>query len=85
MFSANAPLAKTTTAPVLEETLRIDPHTHSNCSDGTDTPTQLIANAVAAGLDVVGLTDHDTVQGWTEAADTAIQKGITLLRGSEFS
>lgn len=48
--------------------MRIDLHAHSNASDGTDSPTQLVENAYAAGLDVVALTDHDTVDGWQEAA-----------------
>ena len=41
--------------------MRIDLHTHSTASDGTDTPAELVRNAAAAGLDVVALTDHDTV------------------------
>ena len=47
--------------------IRIDLHTHSNRSDGTDTPTELVENAKAVGLDVVALTDHDTAAGWDEA------------------
>ena len=39
--------------------MRIDLHTHSNRSDGTDSPTELIENAKAAGLDVVALTSHN--------------------------
>ena len=65
--------------------MRIDLHTHSNRSDGTDSPAELIAHAAAAELDVVALTDHDTVSGWDEAADAAISAGISLLRGTEFS
>lgn len=49
--------------------MRIDLHAHSNASDGTDTPAELVAAAVGAGLDVVALTDHDTVAYHTEAAD----------------
>ncbi len=41
--------------------MRIDLHAHSTASDGTDTPVELVRNAAAAGLDVVALTDHDTV------------------------
>ena len=41
--------------------MRIDLHTHSTASDGTDTPAELVRNAAAAGLDVIALTDHDTV------------------------
>jgi 3',5'-nucleoside bisphosphate phosphatase len=64
--------------------VRIDLHTHSRVSDGTDTPTELVAAAVAAGLDVVALTDHDTTKGWAEAAE-ALPSGLTLVRGAELS
>ena len=45
----------------------IDLHTHSNASDGTDPPAEVMARARARGLDVVALTDHDTVAGHAEA------------------
>jgi predicted metal-dependent phosphoesterase TrpH len=63
----------------------IDLHTHSNRSDGTDTPTELIENAKAAGLDVVALTDHDTAVGWDEAESAAERVGIQLVKGMEVS
>jgi predicted metal-dependent phosphoesterase TrpH len=63
----------------------IDLHTHTNRSDGTDTPTELIENAVKAGLDVVGLTDHDTTVGWAEAQEAADRVGIRLVKGLEVS
>ena len=63
----------------------IDLHTHSSRSDGTATPTELVAEAAAHGLDVVALTDHDTVDGWQEAATAAVANGITLVRGIELS
>jgi predicted metal-dependent phosphoesterase TrpH len=62
----------------------IDLHTHSSVSDGTDTPTELITTAAAAGLSVVALTDHDTTAGWDEAA-AALQPGLSLVRGAELS
>jgi predicted metal-dependent phosphoesterase TrpH len=65
--------------------LRIDLHTHSLASDGTDTPGDLIRAAAAAGLDVVAITDHDTAVGWSEAAQAADEVGITLVRGIEVS
>jgi len=65
--------------------LRIDLHTHSTASDGTDTPAQVMAMAIAAGLDVVALTDHDTERGWAEAADAAREMGIVLVRGMEIT
>lgn len=64
--------------------MRIDLHTHSSASDGSDSPAQLVTAAVAAGLDVVALTDHDTTVGWAEAA-AARPAGLTLVRGAELS
>ncbi|MER7856765.1 PHP domain-containing protein [Streptomyces bacillaris] len=64
--------------------MRIDLHTHSTASDGTDTPAELVANAAAAGLDVVALTDHDTVGGHQQAVD-ALPEGLTLVIGAELS
>lgn len=64
--------------------MRIDLHTHSTASDGTDSPADLVRAAAAAGLDVVALTDHDTAAGWDEAL-AAKPAGLTLVRGVEFS
>jgi predicted metal-dependent phosphoesterase TrpH len=65
-------------------TPRIDLHTHSTASDGTDSPQALVAVAAAAGLDVVALTDHDTTAGWDEAA-AVLPGGLQLVRGAELS
>ena len=65
--------------------MRIDLHTHSNRSDGTDTPTELVEKAAAQGLDVVAITDHDSTAGWDEAQATADRLGITLVPGIEIS
>ena len=65
--------------------MRIDLHTHSCASDGTDTPAEVIGAATAAGLDVVALTDHDATSGWAEAARAADEVGITLVPGLEIS
>ncbi|MFI0903795.1 PHP domain-containing protein [Streptomyces sioyaensis] len=64
--------------------MRIDLHTHSTASDGTDTPAELVRHAAAAGLDVVALTDHDTVGGHAEAR-AALPAGLTLVTGAELS
>ncbi|MQA15455.1 MAG: PHP domain-containing protein [Pseudonocardiaceae bacterium] len=64
--------------------VRIDLHTHSTASDGTDSPAELIAAAAAAGLDVMALTDHDTTSGWAQAVG-ALPAGMRLIRGAEFS
>jgi predicted metal-dependent phosphoesterase TrpH len=64
--------------------VRIDLHTHSRVSDGTDSPAELVAEASAAGLDVVALTDHDTTAGWADAV-ASLPDGLTLVRGAELS
>jgi predicted metal-dependent phosphoesterase TrpH len=65
--------------------VRIDLHSHSNVSDGTEPPRELVRLAVAAELDVVAITDHDTVAGWNEAAAAALDFGITVVPGLELS
>jgi 3',5'-nucleoside bisphosphate phosphatase len=64
--------------------MRIDLHTHSSVSDGTETPAELLAAARAAGLDVIALTDHDTTAGWS-LAEAARPPGLTVVPGMEFS
>ncbi|MPY78564.1 MAG: PHP domain-containing protein [Actinophytocola sp.] len=63
---------------------RIDLHTHSTASDGTDSPAGLVAAATAAGLDVLAITDHDTTAGWREAG-AALPQGMQLVPGAELS
>lgn len=65
--------------------MRVDLHTHSTASDGTDSPAELVRAAADAGLDVVALTDHDTIAGWDEATAEAPQAGVTLVPGVEMS
>ncbi|MFS3130805.1 PHP domain-containing protein [Nocardioides sp. Bht2] len=65
--------------------MRIDLHTHSRASDGTQTPADLMTAAARAGLDVIALTDHDTAEGWGEASAAARELGITLVPGMEIS
>ena len=64
--------------------MRIDLHTHSTASDGTDSPATLVAAAGTAGLDVMALTDHDSTEGWALAA-SALPAGLTLVPGIELS
>jgi predicted metal-dependent phosphoesterase TrpH len=63
----------------------IDLHTHSTASDGTEAPAVVVAQAAAAGLDVVALTDHDTTLGWSEAAEAARAHGVVVVPGIEVS
>ncbi|MPZ59990.1 MAG: PHP domain-containing protein [Propionibacteriales bacterium] len=65
--------------------MRIDLHAHSDRSDGTDPPGELVAKAARAGLDVVALTDHDTSIGWDEAAGVAGELGMGFVPGMEIS
>jgi predicted metal-dependent phosphoesterase TrpH len=65
--------------------VRIDLHTHSDRSDGTDSPAELVRHARDRGVDVVALTDHDTTEGWREAAEVAERSGVVLIRGIEVS
>ena len=62
----------------------IDLHTHTNCSDGTDSPRELVNKAIAQGLEVLGISDHDTTSGWKEATET-LRGSLKLALGSEIS
>jgi 3',5'-nucleoside bisphosphate phosphatase len=64
--------------------VRADLHSHSSVSDGTEPPAVVIRRAAEAELDVVALTDHDTVAGIREAA-SALPEGLTLVPGAELS
>lgn len=63
----------------------IDLHTHSTCSDGTQTPSQLIRAAKDNGLAALSLTDHDTIDGVREALAAGLTEGIMVLSGIEIS
>jgi 3',5'-nucleoside bisphosphate phosphatase len=65
--------------------VNIDLHTHSNCSDGALTPAELVARAAAAGVEVLALTDHDTVAGLEQAENCAGGHGLRLVPGVEIS
>jgi len=64
--------------------VRIDLHSHSTASDGTDPPAEVMRRARAAGLDVIALTDHDTLAGHAEARG-ALPPGLALVPGMELS
>lgn len=68
----------------------IDLHVHSNASDGTDTPSELVAKAISLGLSAFALTDHDTIQGIEEAISAAENfekqgKKVVVIPGIELS
>ncbi len=62
----------------------IDLHTHTTASDGTDSPFTLVKKALAAGVKTLGVTDHDSTAGWSEAI-SAMQPQIELVLGAEIS
>jgi len=62
----------------------IDLHTHTTCSDGTDSPFALVKKALAAGITTLAITDHDSTAGWDEAI-SALQPQIELVLGAEIS
>jgi 3',5'-nucleoside bisphosphate phosphatase len=64
--------------------VRIDLHTHSSASDGTGRPAEVMRRARASGVDVVALTDHDTVAGHDEAR-RSLPPGLTFVPGMELS
>ena len=67
----------------------IDLHVHSNCSDGTLTPTEVVQLAYKTGLSAIALTDHDTVSGIAEAKEAARQYAtaapLQVISGTEIS
>jgi predicted metal-dependent phosphoesterase TrpH len=62
----------------------IDLHTHTTCSDGTDSPRELVNKAIVQGLHVLGISDHDTTAGWEEATQT-LRGSLQLALGAEIS
>lgn len=60
-----------------------DLHLHSNCSDGSDTPEEVVRAAAARGLTLIALTDHDNVGGVPAAMNAAENSGIRLLPSIE--
>ncbi len=65
--------------------MKIDLHTHSHYSDGVLSPTALVERAAAAGVDVLALTDHDSIAGVAEAGRQADSLGVKLVPGVEIS
>ncbi len=65
--------------------MRIDLHTHSTVSDGTESPADVMRSAHAAGIDVVALTDHDSMAGLEDAGEMAAALGMSFVPGIEVS
>lgn len=62
-----------------------DLHTHSTASDGQYTPREVVMLAKKQGIEVLALTDHDTVDGLEEAVEAGKALGLRVLRGVELS
>lgn len=62
-----------------------DLHLHSNHSDGTEPPAEVMRQAHGHGIRTAALTDHDRTTGWQEAGDAAVSLGMTFLPGMELS
>jgi predicted metal-dependent phosphoesterase TrpH len=63
----------------------IDLHTHTTASDGTHTPTQLVQRAARRGVKILGIADHDTVDGIPEAKTAGQEAGVDIVPAIEFS
>ncbi len=64
---------------------RADLHTHTTASDGTLSPSEHVRWAAAQGLAALGITDHDTIAAWPEAAQTGQSLGLEIVPGCELS
>ena len=63
----------------------VDLHVHSNISDGTLSPKEVVKHASEMGVAVMALTDHDTIGGIAEASEAAAEYGVELIPGIEIS
>jgi predicted metal-dependent phosphoesterase TrpH len=63
----------------------IDLHAHTTASDGTHSPAELVERAVERGLRVLGIADHDTIDGLLEAQAVGKRLGLEIVPGVEFS
>ena len=64
---------------------RIDLHTHSLCSDGAQTPADVVRTAKAAGLSAIALSDHDCIEGVQEAMEEGSRLGVEVIPAVELS
>jgi len=62
-----------------------DLHCHTTASDGLLSPTELVQLAAKLGLKGIGITDHDTIQGWKEAEEAGANYQIRILKGIELN
>jgi len=65
--------------------VRADLHVHTTASDGTFSPTEVVEHAINIGLDVIAITDHDSVEGCGSALAAAAERDIRVIPGVELS
>ncbi len=65
--------------------MTVDLHTHSSASDGSESPSAVVAKAAGRGLSAIALTDHDTLEGLGEARRAASKLGVEVISGTELS
>ena len=65
--------------------MKVDLHSHTTCSDGRDAPAELARKARAAGIDVLAVTDHDTLDGIAPAAEEGKRIGLRIIPAVEMS
>jgi len=65
--------------------VRIDLHIHTTASDGAWTPEAVVGGAIRGGLDIIAVTDHDTVAAVRSARRSASGRGLSILTGIEVS
>lgn len=66
-------------------TRKVDLHLHTTYSDGVYPPAQIVNRAKAAGLDIIGITDHDNLDGIEEAVEQGKKVGVEVIPGVEIS
>jgi 3',5'-nucleoside bisphosphate phosphatase len=58
-----------------------DPHCHTTASDGMVSPAQLVADALTVGLDLIAITDHDTMANAHEVFERGAEAGLAVVKG----
>ena len=62
-----------------------DLHCHTTASDGLLTPAEIVELAASKGMKAIGITDHDTIDGWKEAEEAAETLGLKVIKGIEIN
>ncbi len=84
-FTHDEVLGKLAEPPLPEEDAPVDLHTHTDASDGSYEPEELVRRAAEAGLAAIAVTDHDTLAGLERACRAGLEHGIRVIPGVELS